>query len=240
MKKMISIILLACMLLPVCAFADVLSDGWKDATDDELEAAISTISEELSARRNAALSENDVVTLSGSGTAIENISIPFSPSRVTLACSESATGKITGGSRDLDINAYRTGYDQEVYDEIGAFSFLIETEGDWTLTAEPLPSMAGLTEISGNDSMISDYFVLKEPIIAHITTGTASDLNSFMVQLVYCNSDGQWNTRSLGVPFISKGESLDYDFIIQPLKGIELYAIRVYSNLILDWTITAK
>lgn len=99
MKKLLALILVLVLCLPAMALADVLADGWRDASMEELLDAQQNISNRISELRAAAAADVERVELSGTGTAIlSDVVIPFAPSRVKLTSEGSCTAKLTGGA----------------------------------------------------------------------------------------------------------------------------------------------
>ena len=75
MRKVLVIVLTLALLLPTFgAMADVLTDGWKEAPDSDLQAAVAAINAEIAARQ-AAQASAETQTITGHGTAIEQITV---------------------------------------------------------------------------------------------------------------------------------------------------------------------
>lgn len=247
MKKTFFIFLVLSMILYTSgALADVLSDGWKDATDAELEAAVAEINAEMQGRKATRTDASSGETISGHGTSIEQITVSTAPARIILTCEDKMTSTpatITGGSRELELNPYRTGVAVGLMPETGTFTALVETSGDWSITVEPLASVGAFTAFSGACSAFTDTFTLAGPTIATLATETVEDgLGSFIVELWYQSAWGwDYAYESTLIADFVKGEPYSYDMILKPVDGATAYAIRVYSNYDgLNWTITAK
>lgn len=244
MKKMIAVLL--ALFLPVTgALADVLSDGWKDADNSQIQAAIDELTAELREREEATHGEV-AEAISGSGTMITQITVKEAPARITLTCTDKETStpaRISGGSRDIELNPYRSGVAEELISETGTFTAMIETAGDWTLTVEPLATIGAFTAFEGHFSAFTDVFTLDGPTIVTLAVEPANDaLGSFIVELWYLSEFG-WSYAydSSLIADLKKDEAYSYDMILKPVDGATVYAFRVYSNYDnLGWTITAK
>ena len=245
MKRVFSIIFLLAVFLSVsCASADILKEGWKEATDEELQEALVEINTELRTRQSKKVAE-EALTISGHGTAIEQITVISAPSRITFTCTDKQSSDavhITGGSKEIEMNPYRSGVAEVLINETGTFSALIETPDDWTLSVQPLVNIGAFTSFSGNYSVFTDIFTLDKPTIATVTIDPSDDIGSFFIELWYCTESGWDYDYEQGViPDLKRGEPYSYDMILKPIDGATAYAIRVYSNYDgLYWSITAK
>lgn len=246
MKRAFAVALILALLLPVAgALADVLSDGWKNAPDAELRDAIAALTAEL-ASRNTAQPAGEAQTITGTGTAIEQITVTAVPARVTLTYADKdayTPAKLTGGTKDIELNPYRSGIAEDLISESGTYTALIETTDEWTLTIEPLTNVGPFTGLSGDCSTFSDLFTLTGPIIATVDIEPANDsLGSFIVQLWYQTEQGwKYDYDSSLLAELTQGEAFSHDMILKPFEGASGYAIRVFSNYDgLKWTITAK
>ncbi len=81
MKKLLSLFLILLLLLPASGYADVLTDGWQTASDDELTAAVEEITRELKTRkatRETEIKEDPeadcIVTAVGVGSSTKKLS----------------------------------------------------------------------------------------------------------------------------------------------------------------------
>ncbi len=244
MKKMFALLL--ALLLPVTgALADVLTDDWRGADDAEIQAAIDELNAELQSR-TATRDPSEAVTISGHGTSVEQIAVTGIPARITLTCTDKEMYnpvKISGGSKDIELNPYGSGIAEALVSEEGSYTAMIETSGDWTLTVEPLSMIGMFTGFSGNCSVFTDMFTLTGPTIATVAVDPSNDsLGSFIVELWYC-TEQEWKRSydSSLIAELTKGEAYSYDMILKPIDGATAYAIRLYSSYDgLGWSITAK
>ena len=246
MRKVLVIVLTLALLLPTFgAMADVLTDGWKEAPDSDLQAAVAAINAEIAARQ-AAQASAETQTITGHGTAIEQITVSTVPARVTLTCADKETttpAKITGGSKGIELNPYRSGIAEDLISEAGTYTALIETSDDWTISIQPLANVGVLTGFSGNCSTFTDTFTLSGPTIVTVETEPANDsMGGFIVEL-WCRTEWGWKysyESSLNAD-LTKGETYSHDMILKPVDGATEYAIRVISNYDgLGWKITAR
>lgn len=245
MKRLFSILLAVC-LITVGAYADVLTDDWKNATDAELQIALAEIQAELQMRGTATRDDGEAQRISGHGTAIEQITVTTVPARVTLTYADKnaySPAKLTGGSKDIELNPYRSGIAEDLISEAGTYTALIETTDDWTLTVQPLANAGVFTAFSGDCSAFTDLFMLTGPVIATVSVEPANDsLGSFIVELWYQTDRGwAYDYESTLLADLTKDEAFTYDMILKPVDGATAYAIKVFSNYDgLGWKITAK
>lgn len=245
MKRLFGILLAVC-LIAAGAYADVLTDDWKNATDAELQTALAEIQAEIQMRGTTTRDEGEAQRISGHGTAIEQITVTTVPARVTLTYADRnaySPAKLTGGSKDIELNPYRSGIAEDLISEAGTYTALIETTDDWTLTVQPLASVGTFTAFSGDCSTFTDLFTLTGPVIATVAVEPANDIvGSFIIELWY-HTEWGWDYAydcSL-IADLKENEAFTYDMILKPVDGATAYAIKVFSNYDgLGWEITAK
>ena len=244
MKKLISLLAVSALLLSLpAAYADVLNEGWKDASDEELQAAAAEINAELGSRKAAQRSE-EAQTISGKGTAIEEITVATVPARVTFTCKDEKTSEaviITDGSRTVKLNPYRSCKAEGLISEAGTYSVRIETPDEWALSIQPLAETGAFTSVSGNSSVLSDIFTLDAPTVVTVSVDPTNETGSFIIEFWYNGEDGwKYDYEQTLMP-VFNGEPYSYDTVLNPQDGATQYAILVYSNYAdLNWSITAK
>lgn len=245
MKKVFALILSVILLFSCSvATADVLSSDWQSASDDELAAAVSAINAELAARKAASVPAGDVITLTGSGTAIESIEIPFQPARVTIESDKPITAKLTGRF-DTDFDGSYSGFAQELIGETGKYTCLINGDGAWTLTVEPMTMIGAVPALSGSKSTISDGFTLNDPVIVHVKAGqnTGDGFGYFSVYLYYHDEYGWSRATSYSIhEFLIGSNTIDKDLILQPYaySNPDMYALYVFDDIGVEWSIEVK
>lgn len=245
MRKVLAIVLTLALLLPTFgAVADVLNDGWKEAPDSDLQAAVAAINAELAARQSAK-SPEEVQTITGHGTAIEQITVSTVPARVTLTCEDKRIDNpatLTGASTEIELNPWHSGIAENLISEAGTYTFMIETSDEWTLNIVPLVNVGTFPGFSGNSSAFTDMFSLSAPVIVALNVEPANDIGSFIVEEWYCTEWGwDYSYDASLIADLTEGEAYSYDMILKPVDGATAYAIKVFSNYDgLSWTIKAK
>ena len=240
MNKILAILMVLLICLPSAALADVLADGWQDASMDELLDAQQDINNRISELRAAEAANVDAVKLSGSGTDIvSEVVIPFAPARITIT--GSGTFKLSGGT---DTTFTAKGYQQDSLTKSGTYQLLVEAEGDWTFTAEPIAA-GGTLPLSGSGPFVSDFIELPQAMIVTLTgePGTMESLvSNFIVHLnhEYENLD-LWGYDALSNELFTKStESFTADVILQPVDGRTEYFISITCDPGVEWSITPK
>lgn len=245
MRKVLAIVLTLALLLPtIGAKADVLTDGWKEAPDSDLQAAVAAINAEL-ATRQAAQAQVEAQTITGHGTAIEQITVSTVPARVTLTCEDKRVenpATLKGASTEIELNPWHSGIAENLISEAGSYTFMIETSDEWTLNIVPLVNVGAFPGFSGNSSAFTDMFNLSGPIIVTLGVDPVNDVGSFIVEEWYCTEWG-WDYAydTSVIADLTEGEAYSYDMILKPVDGATAYAIKVFSNYDgLNWRITSK
>lgn len=240
MNKILSILVALLICLPSVALADVLADGWQDASMDELLEAQQDISGRISELRSAEAADVDSVELAGSGTDIvSEVVIPFAPARITIT--GSGTFKLSGGT---DTTFASKGYQQDSLVKSGTYQLLVESEGDWTFTAEPIIA-GGTLPLSGSGSFVSDFIEIPQAMIVTLAGepgAMESSLSNFIVHLnhEYENLD-LWGYDVLSNELFTKStEPFSADVILQPVDGRTEYFISVTCDPGVEWSIAPK
>lgn len=242
MKKLIILGMVLALLLPSAVLADVLVDGWQDATMDELQQAQQDISNRISELRAAASVDVDSVELSGSGTSIlSDVVIPFSPSRVIVECEDDTSVKFTGEEYDYTFSAKTR--EESFFSAVGTFDLLVESPGAWTVVVEPIMD-GGMLPMNGNGPFVSDFFELPAPMIVSITADPAG-MDAFLTNLIvklhnqYENIDS-WGGDSLTNELLSTDDSFAADVILEPVDGRDQYCLSVTCEPGVEWSIAPK
>ena len=240
MNKILAILVALLVCLPSAALADVLADGWQDASLDELLSAQQDIGNRISELRAAEAANVDIVELAGSGTSIiSEVVIPFAPARITI--NGSGTFKLSG---DTDTTFTAKGYQQDSLTNTGTYQLLVEAEGDWTFMAEPITA-GGTLPLSGTGPFVSNYIELPQAMIVTISgdPGTMeSSLSNFIVHLnhEYENLD-LWGYDALcNELFVPSTETFAADIILQPVDGRTEYFLSVACDPGVEWSIVPK
>lgn len=243
MKKLLVLTLCLLLCAPATALCDVLAHGWDAAPMEDLQEAQTALSNRISELRAAAASDVERIELSGTGTAIlSDVVIPFAPSRVLIECDGSTSAKLTGGAYDYTFTA--SGYSADFFDQTGTFGLLVEADGAWSFTVEPV-KYGGTLPMSGSGPFVSDFFDLPAPIIVTLEAGkgTMSAMLSNMIVNLHCqfkNMD-MWQGDSLSNEMISdSSEPVLLEAILQPVEGRTQYCISVTCQPGVEWSITPK
>lgn len=241
MKKLLSVLLALCLALPLAALASVLSDTWQDASLSELQDAQLKIAERIGQLQAAEIPEGEAIVVQGSGTDIKTgIKVDFSPSRITFK----GEGKVelTGGKYGVNMNA-PNGLMVQNMEETGDLSALVEANGDWELTIEPIKMGASLP-MSGSGPFVSDMFELPGPMIVTVSAKMTEGDNSsnFITKLhyEYKNING-WSGDSLTNEILwGKNESYGSDLILKPQNSKNRYFLSIYCQPGVEWSIAPK
>lgn len=242
MKKVFCI-LLALLMLPAAALADVLADHWQEAGTEELLAALTDLNNEISARRAAEAQTVENIELNGNGTSIiTEIEVIEGPVRVTFSSDKEAKLTLSGGKYDHVYNNNTAGKTIKLLGEEATYSALVETSGAWTLLIEPIA--AGQTlPFSGSGDAVSDFFELSTPMIVTVSWDASASTawsNSLYVYLCHQYSNiPDWQSEPLASEFpIEKKGSMDV--ILKPTKGRTEYCLSVETSEDVQWTIAPK
>ena len=219
----------------------VLSSGWQNAMQTDLQEAQLKIAERISQLKAASYDATEAIVLTGSGTSIQTgIEVNFSPSRVTLEGTGEA--KLTGGKYDFRMDS-RSGKMSALMDETGSLTALIESTGDWTLTIEPIKPGASLP-MTGSGPFVSDFFELTAPMIVTIKATGGQSLarsSNVIIALVHQYKNiSNWDDTNLTNEIIRRGDTVEKDVIIQPIQGRNEYAFEIYVQPGVEWSITPK
>lgn len=243
MKKLISLVLVACFLSPLAVLADVLSPDWQNASLDELLSAQQQIGDQISALRAAEKPAGEAIELSGTGTSIlSSVEIPQVPARVTINGNVKVT--MTGGRYDQTFNAWQYDFSCESLTEAGTYDLLIEGEGSWSIAIEPLKE-GGTMALSGNGPYISDFFELSAPTIVHCSMD-ASKTDGYFASLYtklghqYSNIEN-WTSDTVVGDLVSGNQlKLEADGIIKKEGNRTQYYWIIDVPIGTEWSITTK
>lgn len=243
MKKLLALCLCLALCLPAAALADVLADGWQEATLEELQAAQQSVADRISELRAAQAPAGDAVELSGNGVAIlSDVAVEQAPVRVIV----NGTVKVTfsGGSYDHGFNIWQEESSCEVLTEAATYELLVEGEGDWSIRIEPLQE-GGTLELTGTGPYVSDFFELPGSTIVHCTMdATKTDARSASLYIKLGHQFGNisaWDTDNVvGDSLFSAPLKLEGDGIIKPVKGRTQYYWIIDVPVGAQWAISLK
>ncbi|MEG1358356.1 MAG: hypothetical protein RSE23_01705 [Clostridia bacterium] len=242
MKKLVILIMVLLLAVPA-ALADTITIDLGTATLDELQAAQSTISDRISTLRAASAPVGEAVQLTGTGTAIHSgVDVPQIPARVTV------TGKVkvtlTGGAYDHVFNNWQFAGSCEALTEAATYEALVEGEGDWSVSIEPLAE-GGTLEMSGVGPYVSDFFPLSNATIVHgkldasSTDGWSATLRLAMGHQ-YSNIAAWQEESVLGDSLFSSPLVFEGDGIVKPTVDRTQYYWIVDVPVGAEWTISVK
>ncbi|MCE5342331.1 MAG: hypothetical protein LLF96_01895 [Eubacteriales bacterium] len=242
MKKLLAV-LLAFALLGSSAIAEKLTIDLATATIDELTAAQATIGNRISELRAAQAPSGETITLTGNGTTIQsNVVVTQVPARVVVKGLVQVT--FTGGDYDLVFNSWQLQESCESLTDAGTYELLIEGDGDWTVSIEPLKE-GGKLECSGAGPYVSDFFPLSSSTIVHCVLD-ASTLDEWSASLYISigyqfESFDSWTYDTVvGESIFTNPLTLEGDGIIKPVKGRTQYYWIVDVPLGATWSINIK
>ncbi len=167
MKKIWCILLVLLTLAASPALAQSLTIDLETATIEELTDAQQQISDRISQLRAAAVPAGEAVTLTGTGTSIvSGVEVSAAPARLTI---EGKVKLTLSGEYDHTFNiAASNAFTCDVITKAETFDALVEGEGDWTITIEPIKDGGSLVA-SGVGPFVSDYFPLDSAAILTVT-----------------------------------------------------------------------
>ncbi len=242
MKKLLAV-LLALALLGSAAIAETLTIDLKTATIDELTAAQTTIGNRISELRAAQTPSGETITLTGNGTTIQsNVEITQIPARVVVKGSVKVT--FTGGDYDLTYNTWQAQESCATLTDAGTYELLIEGDGDWTISIEPLKE-GGTLECSGTGPSVTDFFPLTGSTIVHCVLD-ASMLDEWSASLYvsigyqYEGFDSWTYDTVVGDTIFTNPLTLEGDGIIKPVKERDQYYWIIDVPLGATWSISVK
>jgi hypothetical protein len=242
MKKLVAI-LLALSLLGSAALAETLTIDLSKATIDELVAAQATIGDRISELRAAEASAGETISLSGTGTSIKSgVEVTQVPARVTVTGAVEVT--FTGGTYDMNFNLWQEAFTCESLTEAATYDVLVEGDGDWTVTIEPLTD-GGTLVCSGTGPYVSDFFPLADATIVHCVmdaSGVVEWSASLYTSLGYeYESFNSWTYDTIvGNSVYSAPFKLEGDGIIKPIRGRDQYYWIIDVPVGATWSISLK
>jgi hypothetical protein len=242
MKKLLAV-LLAFALLGSSAFAETLTIDLETASIDELTAAQTTIGNRISELRAAQTPAGKNITLSGNGTSIQSgVEVTQIPARVVVKGPVKVT--FTGGDYDLTFNTWQAEESCETITDAGTYELLIEGDGDWTISIEPLKE-GGTLECSGTGPYVSDFFPLTSSTIVHCLLD-ASALGEWSASLYvsigyqYEGYDYWTYDTVVGDTIFTDPLTLEGDGIIKPVRERDQYYWIIDVPLGTTWSISVK
>ncbi len=243
MKKWMLLVLAINLCVPSIAFADVLSVDFSTASLDELLQAQQQIADRIAELQTTDSASIERLELSGTGSSIlSDIVIPFSPCRIILESSTMATVTLTVDSYDFKFIADR--YDAEFYSKQGTGTLRVETDGDWTFTAEPIIEGAAFP-MSGSGPYVSDFFELSAPMTVTVK-GAPGAMMVYPSNLTVMLRE-QYESVDLwgGITLASKrltpaGDAFSADVTLLPVTGRTQYCLAVICGPGIEWSITPK
>lgn len=172
MKK-IWCILLALLTLAVSpALAQTLTIDLETATIEDLTAAQTQITDRISELRAATSPAGEALTLQGTGTSIiSGVEVAVAPARLTI---EGKVKLTLSGKYDHTFNlSASNAYTCDVITSAETYDALVEGDGDWTITIEPLKE-GGTLQASGVGPWVSDFFTLDSAAILTVSADPAN------------------------------------------------------------------
>ncbi len=239
MKKWLSLPLaaLCCLqLFLASALAAPITIDLDAATQEELTQLQSQIADRLSALRMSETPAGEVIELSGEGSAIHPLSIPFSPARVTCtAQGQPGAFKLTEGlfPYSFETDSTRT----DVVEEAGDYTLLVECAGQWNFRVEPL-APGGALEQKGKGFYVSDIFPLDGPTIVNFSYQTAENGGNLIVYEYAVYEDGEVISNLLINEMPRNNASGSVEKILETTGGATGYFLTVYCDPATEWEIS--
>ena len=239
MKKLVSIMLMIALVVPCAASAEVLADGWQNAGLDALIDAQEQIAKHIEDIRAENAVSADPLVLTGSGTTIvqEPLLIFDIPARIVVSGNVELT--LFGEQFDHEFNSDKRNYSCERFTYPGEYTALVEGEGEWEITIEPIKE-GGTLEISGTGPYVSDFFDFDAPTIMHVVIDNASYSRMGIRMGHYLENIKDWGSDAVIKYDLYGNDGVDEDVIIKPTKGESMYYWIVDVPEGVEWSITAK
>ena len=188
-----------------------------------------------------ALSLADPVTLSGSGTDIlSGVAVPQVPARITVTGTVKLT--LSGGAYDHTYNLAADALDVGVLTEAATFDALVEGDGDWSVSIDPLKD-GGTLACEGTGPYVSDFFPLDAPAILTVSfdpSGMSAMLTNAMLSCNYKSSFGLWLSDNLTNELLSGSKKFSADVIVKPNKDGSNYYWQLTVKPGVAWSIKPK
>ncbi len=249
MKKLLALALSLALFLPVAALADVLADGWQDASMEELQDAQQSILNRISELRAAATPVVDAAHYEGAGTAMVSVdAFPSYPCRMVFAVDAPGDAKleITGGKQ--------LGWKQEFtaapgdlsrvlsYDSVNYggndLTLLVTTSSNWTLDIYPLAE-TGTVAFSGAGNAVSDLFTLSSPQLVTLSYDGSAESSGYLSVTVVTPSQYGYLRESVFSESVG-GKSGTTEVFVKPKKDDQpcFYIVECKQGIM--WEIAPK
>lgn len=182
MKRIFCVLLTLLILAASPALAQSLTIDLETATIEELTDAQQQIGDRISQLRAAAAPTGEAVTLTGTGTAIvSGVEVAAAPARLTI---EGKVKLTLSGKYDHTFNITASNaFTCDVITTAETFDALVEGDGDWTITIEPIKE-GGTLQASGVGPFVSDFFPLDSATILTVTAD-ASDMDALLSNVIF-------------------------------------------------------
>lgn len=244
MKRFIAA-LLTLMLCTTCAFADILSDGWQNADDAEIRAAIAELNAELAKRNATTQSPEGTITITGQGTAIQSVDVPFSPAKAIVESDQGIYVTLTSRI-DTRLDGTDSGYALALLHDTGTYTCLVNGEGNWQLTFEPIVVVDYIPlPLQGTRSYVSDGFMLTDPIIIHVKAASDTHGNiGYFKAILFYHDEYNWHYTSgeYAEEFMTGSTAFEKDVILktETYSEPDMYVLYVIDDVGVEWSIEAK
>lgn len=253
MKRLLALFVALAVALPFCACAEsVLSDGWHDASLNELFEAKEAINQQIAKMMVHQGVPADGFFIDGEGTdIIDGFTLPAGLWRRVFFVPDAASygDKITlskdGTNSTVTLSSAVTATPIQCKAPTDVDYMMIETNSKWAISYEPI-GMDGTMDASGEGGYVGDCFVCAKPTIVSIEVKNSSNiLSNFTVRLYTISDKGvlssEWfGSEIMANELLSKGDSMSVKAIIKPEDDITAYLWCVSTDQGVTWSITAE
>ena len=182
------------------------------------------------------------ITLTGSGTSIlSGVEVAAAPARVTV---EGKVKLTLSGKYDHTFNYAQESFDCDVLTSAETYDALVEGEGDWTITIEPIKE-GGSMQASGTGPWVSDFFPLDGAAIVTVSADP-SKMDALLTNVIFqiyqpLKYIGTYSPDSLTNELLTASNGpFAADVIIKPEDGQALCFWQVKVAPGVEWSINVK
>lgn len=246
MKKLIALAAAAMLAMPGAAFADVLADGWQNATLDELKAARAALDQQI---QDMALQEaaQGTVTFEGEGvTILDGFTLPagvwyrkVNYSDRDYMTSEKMTESINGTAKTIYFNRPEVA----VFLLTGetTFDYLsVEIGCDWTIEYIPIADLGGMAA-DGSSCLVSSFTCTKPTKVTATASRSGMDRGYYGISLyALTNRNKLEHVAYIASGNLEEGQTAVTDAIVSPSNDYQFFIWQVVCDEGVQWSITMQ
>ncbi len=247
MKKLLSLALALCLLLPCVASAE---DALENASLDELLAAKQLISNRITQLIVRQEGTAEGFTLSGEGMDItDGYTIPAGLWRRTITARQAefedkVTLSIGGKNTTIKIDDGIVSLPITLSSPRSVDYAVVETDSAWSISYTPI-SGDGSIDVSGDGGFVSDCFPCTKPTMVNIGIKNDTDTSTYLsVRLYTISASGylssEYDSELMVSDVVDSGASTTYKAIIKPEDRIAAYLWVIVCDAGVEWSIKAK